>query len=216
MNLFEEGQFAISLLLQLVDVSLLMFVIFSLSVARGGGEAGLAPTLHLSQVSLVLGAPRRERARSRGWTHKNKSMTVNHHTARRSCWRFRWQRKRDIQHRSAELYSLNYWIRGSLVNTVCVFFKGGGLSLGEGWIFFFCQTFCPKSFSECDSLLCLQYACRCKSSHKCIGLQTGSDCPASACAANVLLSIISLVFVVSFNPGKSQRRSCQESSLTSC
>lgn len=55
MNLFEEGWFAISLLLQLVDGSLLMFVIFSLSAARG--EAGPAPTLHLSQVSLVLEPP---------------------------------------------------------------------------------------------------------------------------------------------------------------
>lgn len=47
-------------------------------------EAGSALTLHLSQVSLVLG-PRRERARSRGWKHKNKSMTVNNHTARCCC-----------------------------------------------------------------------------------------------------------------------------------
>lgn len=76
---------------------------------------------------------------------------------------FRWQRKRDIQHRSAELYSLNYGIRGSLVNTVCglgwwgrtlVWFRvaefGGRVDI------FPCQTFCPKRFSECDSLLCLQ------------------------------------------------------------
>lgn len=43
MNLFEEGQFAISLLLQLVDGSLLMFVIFSLSAARGGSRSGSHP-----------------------------------------------------------------------------------------------------------------------------------------------------------------------------
>lgn len=79
---FEEGHFAIFLLLQLLDGSLAIFVIFlPFGVSQ---EAGSALTLHLSQVSLVLG-PRRERAQSRGWKHKNKSMTVNNHTARSCC-----------------------------------------------------------------------------------------------------------------------------------
>lgn len=70
---------------------------------------------------------------------------------------FRWQGKRDIQHRSAELYSLNYGLRGEFGKYSMWFgMVRENTSFGGGWIFFFCQTFCPEGFSECDSLLCLQ------------------------------------------------------------